>query len=116
MYKLRLIKGRSYTGYGVKASIENPCVDINKKDVADALIASGYFSLVEKVADNSNYGSKKPIEKMTEKELNAYAVENGIDLTGVSGKAKKPTKIQETLTATEEGGNDDGSELFNDED
>lgn len=112
MCKLKLIKGRSYTGYGVKASVESPCVDVDKKEVADALIASGYFSLVEENADDGNSGGEKPIEKMTEKELDAYAAENGIDLAGVSGKAKKLAKIQEALADN----GDDGSDLFNDED
>lgn len=114
MCKLKLIKGRSYTGYGVKAAVESPCVDVDKKEVADALIASGYFSLVEETA-GGNSGGEKPIEKMAEKELDAYAAENGIDLAGVSGKAKKLAKIQDALTAGDNGV-DDGSDLFNDED
>lgn len=114
MCKLKLIKGRSYTGYGVKASVKRPCVDVDKKEVADALIASGYFSLVEETA-GSNFNGEKPIEKMTEKELDAYAAENGIDLAGVSGKAKKLAKIQDALAADDNGA-DDGSDLFNDED
>lgn len=121
MCRLKLIKGRSYTGYGVKVSAESPCVDVVKKEVADALIASGYFSLIEEAADGGNSGGDKPIEKMTEKELDAYAAENGIDLAGVSGKAKKLAKIQEVLAAAETGddnddGDNDGSDLFNDED
>lgn len=111
MCKLKLIKGRSYTGYGVKASAESPCVDVAKKEVADALIASGYFSLIEETP-SGNSGGEKPIEKMTEKELDAYAAENGIDLAGVSGKAKKLARIQEALATAD----DDGSDLFNDED
>lgn len=113
MSKVKLIKGRSYSGYGVKVSIECPCVDVDKK-VADALVASGYFSLIAESEDGSNSGGEKPIEKMTEKELDAYAAENGIDLAGVSGKAKKLAAIQEALAATEDGGNE--GDLFNDED
>lgn len=114
MRKLKLIKGRSYTGHGIVVTAESPCVEVAKKDVADALVATGYFSLVEASADAGTSDGEKPIDKMTEKELDAYAAENGIDLTGVNGKAKKLAKIQESLDASN--GTDDGSDLFTDED
>lgn len=114
MNKVKLIKGRSYTGYGIKATAESPCIEVAKKEVAEALVATGYFSLIEASADADNSGNEKPVDKMTEKELDAYAAENGIDLTGVSGKAKKLAKIQESLEASD--GADDGSDLFTDED
>ena len=46
MFKLKLIKGRSYTGYGVKADALNPFIEVEKKEVSDTLVASGYFSFV----------------------------------------------------------------------
>ncbi len=111
MFKLRLTKGRSYTGYGVKATAESPCVDVEKKEVADALVAGGYFALIDGTAPAS--GSKdKPLEKMTEKELEVYAVENGIDLEGAGKKAEKLAKIQQALADKGDEPADNGGGLF----
>lgn len=96
MTKLRLIKGRSYTGNGIRATSEKPFIEIENKTIADALVASGYFSVVSeseppKIED-------KPLEKMSEKELETYAAENGIDISGLSKKADKIAAIQRALT------------------
>ena len=45
MYRVKLVKGRSYTG-AVKATKENPFADVPNKDTAEDLVASGYFELV----------------------------------------------------------------------
>ena len=42
-----------------------------------------------------------PIEKMTVEQLEAYAAEKGIDLTGCQNKAEKIAKIKEAETAEE---------------
>lgn len=114
MFKLKLIKGRSYTGHGVNATHTRPLVEVDKKKVSDALIASGYFSFVEELANTNDNktGGDKPLEKMTEKELEAYAAENGIDLSGASKKAEKLAAIQQALAESDDGSGDD---LFNDE-
>ena len=114
MCKVKLIKGLSYTGYGVHATVESPCADVEKKEVADALVASGYFSVIDTGAhtDDGKNGAGKPLDKMTEKELEAYAAENGIDLSGASKKAEKLAAIQQALA--EDDGN--GADLFDDED
>lgn len=114
MFTLKLTKGRSYTGYGVKATVRKPLVEVDKKDVSDALIASGYFSLIEAAVPET--GGEKPLEKMTEKELEAYAAENGIDLAGASKKAEKLAAIQQALAAADAGENDEETaDLFGDE-
>uniref|UniRef100_A0AAU8AXD7 HeH/LEM domain protein n=1 Tax=Dulem virus 37 TaxID=3145755 RepID=A0AAU8AXD7_9CAUD len=109
MYKLKLIKGRSYTGRGVKATASNPVIEVETKEISDSLLASGYFSFVGEAvpANSASSVSDKPLTKMTEKELEAYAEENGIDLTGLSKKADKLAAIQQALEA---------GELFDDED
>jgi hypothetical protein len=48
MYKLKLIKGRSYTGC-VKAANIKPFVLTNDKLIADKAVKSGYFELVETI-------------------------------------------------------------------
>lgn len=101
MYKLKLLRGRSYTGNGVKATAVSPIIEVESKETSDSLIASGYFSLVSEATAPSNMSDDKPITKMTEKELEAYAAENGIDLTGCNKKAEKLTTIQQALEAGE---------------
>ena len=111
MFKLKLIKGRSYTGYGVKADALNPFIEVEKKEVSDALVASGYCSFVEGgVNADNDKGGDKPLEKMTEKELDAYAAENGIDLSGAGKKADKLAAIQQALAE-----DDNAGDLFGDE-
>lgn len=41
--------------------------------------------------------NKVDLDKMTVKELEAYAVENGIDLSGCENKDKKLAKIKESI-------------------
>ena len=111
MFKLKLIKGRSYTGYGIKADALKSFIEVSKKEVSDALAASGYFSFVEsEVNADNDKGGDKPLEKMTEKELDAYAAENGIDLSGASKKADKLAAIQQALAEDDRAG-----DLFGDE-
>lgn len=111
MFKLKLIKGLSYTGYGIKATAANPFVEVDKKEVSDALVASRYFSFIEgEPSANNDKSGDKPLEKMTEKELEAYAAENGIDLSGASKKADKLTVIQQALAES-----DNADDLFGDE-
>ena len=111
MYKLKLNKGLSYTGYGINATANKPFIETDKKEISESLIASGYFSFVEK--GNSEEISRqqpeeKPLEKMTEKELDAYASENGIDISGISKKSDKLSTIQKALAVED-------VNLFNDE-
>ena len=58
MYRVKLVKGRSYTG-AVKATRDNPLVDVADKKTADALIASGYFVLVSEETPAAKPKSKK---------------------------------------------------------
>lgn len=55
MYKLKLIKGLSYTG-AVHATRDNPYVDVESKEAADAVVATGYFELVEEAAEEKAGG------------------------------------------------------------
>jgi len=43
MNKLKLTKGRSYNGFGVKVRAEKPIVEAKDKKTADALMATGRF-------------------------------------------------------------------------
>lgn len=96
MAKLKLTKGRSYTGI-VKASAASPIVDVND-DEAKALVATGYFepcfvpdaeAEAEAEADDSEETAVdyEALSDMTKAELAAYAEENGIDIDGCKTKA-----------------------------
>lgn len=96
MFKLKLIKGRSYTGHGVSVSAESPFTEITDKETSDALVNTGYFSVVSESTPERPH-EEKPLDKMNEKELEAYAAENGIDISGVNKKADKLALIQQAL-------------------
>ena len=101
MCKLNLITGLSYIG-AVKATAEKPFVEINDKALADYLVGTGRFVLVTESAPAKSgedvtcgTGEDTPLDKMTEKQLEAYATENGIDLAGLTKKADKLAKIKD---------------------
>jgi len=116
--KLKLIKGRSYCGRNVKATIDKPIYDTNDDALAAALVDSGYFIVVENQSDGVTDEKKETtiedkksfdkalIVKMTKgkslqtfslEQLDEYAAANNIDFTGLSKKADKLAKIQEIL-------------------
>ena len=115
MYKVKLIRGLSYTG-AVHATKDNPYVDVESKEAADAAVATGYFELVEATADDNTDGEKNDnsgatdLDKMTVPQLKAYAAEKGIDLEGASRKDDIIAKIAAAATADDNtDGEDDGA-------
>ena len=115
MYKVKLIKSLSYTG-AVHATKDNPYVDVESKEAADAAVATGYFELVEATADDNTDGEKNDnsgatdLDKMTVPQLKAYAAEKGIDLEGASRKDDIIAKIAAAATADDNtDGEDDGA-------
>lgn len=107
MYRVRLTKGRSYSGYGVKVTAARPLAEINDHETLDAIVATGRFVVETALPVYDDESEKKLkeslVEKMTEKELEEYASENAIDLTGLKGKTPKLMKIQETLAELDGG-------------
>lgn len=99
--KLKLIKGRSYNAKGVKVTADKPFFETDNNKLANTLIDSGHFIVIDEQKNNSLNTSKeikeKPIDKMTEKELDDYAKEKEIDLTSLTKKADKLAKILENL-------------------
>lgn len=96
MFKLKLIKSRSYTGHGVSVSSANPFIEVSDKEKSDALAASGYFSVVSEDALERSH-KEKAFDKMNDKELDAYAAENGIDISGANKKSEKLAIIRQAL-------------------
>lgn len=97
MYKLKLVKGHSYTGYGVKATQKSPFVEVSSKEISDSLIASGYFSLAAETetpavsttvsAATAETEAETDIEKMSLAQLKSLAQQIGLDTKGLKSKA-----------------------------
>ena len=109
--KLKLIKGRSYSYGKIKVTNDKPIFETADNKLADALIKSGFFVAVSEpapVKNNNTSGNKDkepketPLEKMTAKQLDAYAKEKGIDLKGLKTNADKIAKIKELLQAADD--------------
>lgn len=99
---IRLKSAASYRGYGVTATRRSPCIEVDD-DKAAVLIGSGFF-----VAAKESCAACSPPEPpalpdraigvtdvMTVKELRAYAVKKGIDLSGVKTKTQLVKIIRE---------------------
>ncbi len=89
MYKLKLIKGRSYTGRGVKATEKNYILEVRDKELADWLVTRGYFSLIAE-AETSATGTAEAeteVEKMSLAQLKALAQQMELDTKGLKSKA-----------------------------
>lgn len=119
MYRLQLIKGRTYWGAGVKASQEKPFVEVETEEHADRLVKTGYFIMAEEEMpvqtkentdadlvfpdgdDTEDCDSESSIleelQKKKKEELIQYASESGIDITGCKTKDDMISKILEAL-------------------
>lgn len=119
MYRLQLIKGKTYWGAGVKAIQENPFVEVKTEEQANRLVKTGYFTMVEEempaqTKENTNTDLVFPdgddveecdsessvleeLQKKKKEELVQYASENGIDITGCKTKDDMISKILEAL-------------------
>lgn len=112
--KLKLIKGLSYRGgkEGIlKATKDKPFCFVETMEEAEAAIASGHFQLVEvpKVEvpktevpkQPSNPSPDKSIGKMTKDELEAYAVEIGVDISECKNNDERKDAIKNALEKAE---------------
>ena len=118
--KLKLIKGRSYNATGVKVTAKEPVFETADKKLAERLVKGGHFVIIPEIENNNSSDEKeikeikeKTIDKMTEAELDKYAKEKGVDLTGLTKKAEKLAKIQEFLKTTD--GDNDNTVDFGEE-
>lgn len=93
MAKVRLIKGRSYSG-AVRVTAKQPIVDVSE-EMAKALIATGYFvpcAVADAPESQEDAGGEsvpdyEALSEMTKAELIKYAEDNGIDIEGCKTKA-----------------------------
>lgn len=106
MFTLKLVKAKSYTGT-VHATEKNPIVAVKTQAEADALVQSGYFSLVResKATEAVSNPVNVPLEKMTVAQLQTYAKERSIDL----GVATRKDDILAAIKVAESDTNDDNA-------
>lgn len=108
MRHLRLKKGLSYTGPGIRATKAAPDVFLEDDKAADAAIASGYFKEVEDGSivppPKAPTGTIEAIDTMGATKLRAYAKEKGLALTWPSGTPADTIRedIRAALAAQEE--------------
>lgn len=95
MYKIRLIKGKSFTDGKIKISAANPETDIEDDEYAKRLIATGYFAEVpyekqEAPSESSMTGhlDAKQLEEMSTDDLRKLAADMGIDTAAVRKKSE----------------------------
>ncbi|MCD8206694.1 MAG: hypothetical protein LUD72_02015 [Bacteroidales bacterium] len=98
---LKLVKGLSYCGHGIRASAKIPAVTVDDETAA-ALLATGYFAPCgcdsagdepdEEADSEPDYAE---LAGMTKAELVQFADATGVDLTGCRTKADILTAISE---------------------
>ena len=112
MYKLKLIKARSYNGK-VNATQVNPFVEVESKSDAEYLVDLGIFEIIESPAEGSGSQTLN-IDKMKKDELVAFAAENSIDISDCSDNKQRVAKIKAALAESpaEVSGEPDGEADF----
>ncbi len=115
MFKLKLIKGLSYSGI-VSATSKNPYVTVDNEETALAAVETGYFKIVERsenIPDEKtgkiNDGESKDWKKLNKDDLIAFANEHNIDVSSCKNQDERIAIIEAAL-ANEDGTIDD---LFN---
>lgn len=115
MYRLKLIKGKTYWGRGVKASQSDPIVCVSDTEQANQLVQSGFFTFVENPNETARdeseedflFPEEEPVseespmlmelQQKTKAELMEYAENRGISVTGCKTKDDVITKIAEEM-------------------
>ena len=118
MYYLKLIKARSYRGYGLSATAKNPTVTTEDEDVFKAALSSGYFA--EAAPDDKpprkpdSTGTIEAIDTMNSTRLRAYAKKLGLDLSWPNGTDVDTIRadIRAALAGNGDGEGDDTADQF----
>lgn len=97
MKRLELIKGLSYSTrtFSAKKAVPFDAED----DVAEKLMETGRFKEIESIPDPTE---EKPLDKMKTAELEAFAAEKGIDISGCKSNAVRVEAIKAALADKEE--------------
>lgn len=115
MYRIKLIKGKTYWGRGVKASQSDPIVCVSDIEQAKQLVQSGFFVFVENPNETARdeseedflFAEQEPVpeespilaelQQMTKAELMEYAENRGISVIACKTKDDMITKIMEEM-------------------
>lgn len=115
MYYLKLIKARSYRGYGLTVTAKNPIVTTEDEGVFKMALASGYFT--EAAPDEppprkpDSTGTIEAIDTMNSTRLRAHAKKLGLDLSWPNG-TDADTIRADIRAALAEGEDDDTADQF----
>ncbi|MCC8157315.1 MAG: hypothetical protein LIO54_08570 [Oscillospiraceae bacterium] len=119
-YRIKLIKGMSYTGNGIQATKKNPEITVEDKATAEKAVASGFFKLIEEVAeqesgdedgqeadqqDGEEYQPTEEeiaVENMSLAQLKDIAAQMGISKSGLKTKADYIAAIEAAADAADE--------------
>lgn len=94
MYTVKLIKGRSYSG-AVHVTRKNPEITVEDRQLADDLVATGYFALtnVDEGASDSSEVNAEAIRKMNKEDLMTLAERENIDLSDCKNNEDRAAAI-----------------------
>ncbi len=107
MYRVKLIKALSYSGL-VTATAAKPYVDIEDDEIAEKVLATGYFETVSaspKTLESDAENVGKPLDEMNVSELETFATYKNISLKGIKKKDDIIKRLKEELSAEELEGN-----------
>lgn len=102
MFKLKLIKGLSYSGI-VSATAKNPYITVDNEETALAAVETGYFKIVErpeKIDDGKGNGGNndgKDWKKLNKDDLIAFADEHNIDVSSCKNQDERIAIIEAAL-------------------
>lgn len=107
MFKLKLIKGLSYSGI-VSATAKNPYVTVDNEETALAAVETGYFKIVEcseNIPDGNNgensggenKAGNKDWKKLNKDDLIAFADEHNIDVSSCKNQDERIAIIEAAL-------------------
>ena len=89
MYYLKLIKARSYRGYGLNVTAKNPVTMTEDEDTYNAALASGYFAQAspdgKPPKKPNSTGTIEALDTMNSTRLCAYAKKLGLELSWPNG-------------------------------
>lgn len=114
-YRIKLIKGMSYTGNGIQATKKNPEITVEDKATAEKAVASGFFKLIEETTeqetgdeDGQEYDEAQAIEEeiavenLSLAQLKDIAAQMGISKSGLKTKADYIAAIEAAADAADE--------------
>ena len=92
MFKLQLIKGRSYVTKNIRATIQKPLVEVDSKELADYLVSCGHFKLIGEDQSQAATVPAAPTGTPDVAPVAPAVTTDAVPTTGTKDKAKGKTK------------------------